>query len=285
MNASDDLRPTWAELAASLADLPDMPDPIAPRPSSPHVKPFVYESLTTKALHFSICEIQSRMRIEDPDALDLEYTRTMMGFLLFHPDPRRIAMIGLGGGSLAKFCHRHLPRAHIRVVEINPHVIALRDEFLVPPDDDRFRVVRGDGARFVRQAAERPDILMVDGFDDQGQPSRLCTQGFYDACAALLPPDGIMVVNLHYGNAGYAGQLARIRRSFGDAVLVVDDADLSNSIVFARKGRRFDEAGAGAPARPASLAPAARRQLEDAFSRVETAVACRMSLVQDVNAM
>ena len=77
-----------------------MPETLDP---AHHVRPFVYEDRTTKALHFSISEIQSRMDVRDPYALDLEYTQTMMGFLLFHPQTRGIAMIGLGGGSLAKF--------------------------------------------------------------------------------------------------------------------------------------------------------------------------------------
>src|SRR5688572_15897680 len=134
-----------------------MPESLDP---ADHVRPFVYEGLNSKALHFSICEIQSRMKLDDPYALDIEYTRTMMGFLLFQPDPRHIAMIGLGGGSMAKFCHRYLPGARIHVVEINPHVLALRDEFHVPPDDHRFRVIRGDGAHFVRYRSMRSDVLV-----------------------------------------------------------------------------------------------------------------------------
>ena len=95
--------------------------------STAHVVPFVHDSGGDKGLYFSIREIQSRMQVDDPDALDLGYTRTMMGFLLFQPEPRQIAMVGLGGGSLAKFCHRYLPQAQIQVAEINPHVIALRN--------------------------------------------------------------------------------------------------------------------------------------------------------------
>ena len=109
-------------------------------------------------------ETQSQMRLQDPDVLDLEYTRVMMGFLLFHPRPDRIAMIGLGGGSMAKYCYRHLLRSSIDVIEINPHVIALRDEFHVPPDNERFNVIRGDGAQFVHERATRYDVLLVDGF-------------------------------------------------------------------------------------------------------------------------
>lgn len=246
--------------------------------SAQHAKPFVYESLRCKALHFSIGEIQSRMQIQDPHALDLEYTQTMMGFLLFNPAPRSIAMIGLGGGSLAKFCYRHLPQARIQVVEINPHVIALRDEFQVPPNDERFTVIRGDGAQFVRLRATRPDVLMVDAFDLQGLPARLCSQRFYDDCADMLQPNGIMVVNLHCGHANHDRHLERIRRSFSDVVLVIDDGELSNSIVFARKGHGFDPVRPGAMRRPKNLAPAAADQLLGAFALIAAALKDQDSL-------
>lgn len=240
--------------------------------SAQHVKPFVYESLRSKALHFSISAIQSRMQITDPHALDLEYTRTMMGFLLFNPEPANIAMIGLGGGSLAKFCHRYLPRSRIQVVEINPHVIALRDEFHVPPDDERFTVLQGDGAQFVRSGATRCDVLMVDGFDSEGQPRSLSSQRFYNDCFETLQPGGMMVVNLHYGHARYGTQLDRIKGSFGDSVLVIDDGELSNSIVFACKGRAFEQYKPGAVRRPKKLAAAAADQLLAAFALVTSAL-------------
>lgn len=246
--------------------MPDLPDPAL------HVKPYVHVSLSTKALHFSLGEMQSRMQIEDPHALDLEYTRTMMGFLLFDPAPREIVMVGLGGGSLAKFCHRYLPGSRIQVVEINPHVIGLRDEFHVPPDDERFSVVHGDGARFVRDRATRCDVLMVDGFDSDGQPSRLCSQRFYDDCHDLLQPDGMLVVNLHCGHARFDIFLDRIRRSFDDAVLVVDGVDLGNSIVLAGKGRCLDRRRPGAVRRPKGLASAAADSLLDAFAAVSSAL-------------
>ena len=100
-------------------------------------------------LYFDARGVQSTMLRRDPYALALGYTRTMMGFLLFQPFPRRISMIGLGGGSLAKYCYRHLPDTTITAVEINPDVIALRDQFHVPRDDERFRVVCADGAQYV----------------------------------------------------------------------------------------------------------------------------------------
>jgi spermidine synthase len=240
--------------------------------SAQHVKPFVYESLSSKALHFSIGEIQSRMKLTDPCALDLEYTRTMMGFLMFKPEPATVAMIGLGGGSMAKFCHRYLPRTRIQVVEINPHVIALRDEFMVPPDDERFSVIRGDGALFVRDCAAPVDVLLVDGFDSDGQPARLSSKRFYDDCRDALQPGGIMVVNLHYGHRHYEIQVDRIRRSFDGAILVVDDGDLSNSIVFACKGHGLEQLRAGLVRRPKGLEEAASKQLLAGFALIASAL-------------
>ena len=70
--------------------------------------PFVLQDQGIRSLHFTHGEVQSSMRVGRPDELQVDYTRTMMGFLLLDPQPRRITMIGLGGGSLVKFCHRHL---------------------------------------------------------------------------------------------------------------------------------------------------------------------------------
>lgn len=199
----------------------------------PQPKPSLCRTDTTLSLHFSWHETQSCMDVRQPDALDLEYTRTMMGFLLFMPEPANIAMVGLGGGSLTKFCHRYLPTARIQVIEINPHVIALRNEFQVPPDDKRLRIILGDGAEFVRSPPGRFDVLMIDGYDDKGLPASLSSQRFYADCRAMLTPDGILVVNLHCARKRWQRQAERIRRSFKGATVVVKDNDGSNTIVFA----------------------------------------------------
>jgi spermidine synthase len=236
------------------------------------VRPFVYETPTSKALHFTIAEIQSRMQPDRPYALDLAYTQTMMAVLLFNSDPDTLAMIGLGGGSLAKFCYHHLPRTRIKVIEINPHVIALRDEFQVPRDDERFKVRCGDGAEFVRQAPYPVDVLMVDGFDYEGQPPELCSQRFYDDCHDVLQTEGLMVVNLHTGHADHEIHLARIRRSFGEQqMLVVAEADASNSIVFACKGSLAQRYKPGALRKPAQMDAQSWNELRPAFARVNAA--------------
>jgi len=237
-----------------------------PPPSRP--APFVRKGADALTLHFAPQEIQSRMSLLQPHALDLEYTRMMMGFLLFNPAPAHIAMIGLGGGSLAKFCHRYLPASRIAVAELDPAVIALRDTFLIPPDDGRFAVIEQDGADFVRRGDLAPDVLLLDGFDAGGLPERLCSQAFYDDCHDMLAPDGIMVANLHVNRPHRQASLERIRRRYGAAVLEVVDDDMTNSVVFACKGGLF-EREALSLARPAHIAKDAWRQLMPTFRVID----------------
>src|SRR4029078_7185101 len=107
----------------------------------------VSESGGLRSLHIGGVAGQSAMRLPDPYALALDYTRCMMAFLLFHAEPREALMIGLGGGSLAKFLHRELRQLRVRVLEIDTRVIAAaRSHFHLPPDDARLSVEIGCGA-------------------------------------------------------------------------------------------------------------------------------------------
>jgi spermidine synthase len=202
-------------------------------PDPDRVKPFVYEANGTLSLHFDISSIQSRMRRDDPSALALDYTRTMMGFLLFDAAPSSLLMIGLGGGSLPKYCHAHLPGADITVVEINPHVIAMREAFFVPPDGERFRVVCNDGAAFVARTAQRYDVILVDGFTYDGQPEALCSAGFYADCRGALADGGVLVVNLHADADSCEALIDRIAACFDGDAFAISAADGGNRIVFA----------------------------------------------------
>jgi spermidine synthase len=201
-------------------------------------EPFVIQDGNARSLHFTIGEIQSKMRLDRPDELQVDYTRTMMGFLLLAPRPRTLAMIGLGGGSLVKFCHRYLPAARITVVENNPGVVSLRGEFGIPDDDARLSVLVDDGAAFIGAAATRTlDVLLVDGFDANGQPPQLCSQAFYDHCFRALAPGGVLVANLHTDHPEHGVLVDRIASSFRGNAMQVLTRDRCNCVLFAARSR------------------------------------------------
>jgi spermidine synthase len=195
----------------------------------------VSEERGVRHLHIGGEAIQSAMRMDDPFALELDYTRCMMAFLLFHPAPRRALMIGLGGGSLAKYFHRRLNGLRTHVVESDERVITTaRALFHVPGDDARLRIEHGDGVRAL--APECCDLLVVDGFEDESTPAALVSQAFFDAAWGSLEDAGAMVVNFMDDDPNLDRNLQRIERAFDGAVVALPALRDPNVIVVGLKG-------------------------------------------------
>ncbi len=186
-----------------------------------------------RSLHLGSQTVQSSMKLADPTELVLSYTRAMMAFLLFDPLPKRILMIGLGGGSLAKFVYRHLPSVQITVVESQPRVIvAARQYFHVPVDDGRFCVEMAEGSQWVAAHPRSCGVLMVDGYDGHEQVPGLTSEGFYADARAALTDGGILVVNLWSSDSRFDAYVQRIERVF-DAVACVPAERRGNVVVMA----------------------------------------------------
>jgi spermidine synthase len=229
MLAAENLDPIPRHIARLMSNLTNLVTQL-------QAGPVLYKKRHTLALLFDVFAVQSEMSLADPDELVLGYTQLMMGFLLFNAAPRSIGMIGLGGGSLAKFCYRHLSDALIEVAEICPQVIAVRGEFMIPPDGPRFKVHCQDGADFVARNKSRFDVLLNDGFDKAGQPPQLSSRRFYDDCYASLAPQGMMVTNVLGGEKNTDAQVDAMRDAFKGEVYVIDAYDSLNQIAFACKG-------------------------------------------------
>jgi len=197
--------------------------------------PVISEARGVRSMHIGGEAVQSAMRLDDPYALALDYTRCMMAFLLFHPQPREALMIGLGGGSLAKFFHRRLRGLRTRIVEIDTRVIDLaRSHFQLPADDARLRVELGCGTEAL--APECCDLLVIDGFVDESLPGKITSQAFFDAAWLALAPPGVLVMNLMDDAPEFDRILERLEQAFGGAVICMPALTDPNVIAFALKG-------------------------------------------------
>lgn len=196
----------------------------------------VSEQDGVRFMHLGSDTVQSAMRVDRPHDLELAYTRAMMAFLLFRPAQGHVLMIGLGGGSLAKFVHAHLTQVRSTVVEISAQVIAAaRAHFQVPPDDERLSIVTGDGAEYVASHSNSCDVLMLDGFDGISQVESLSSQSFYEQCAAALSERGMLVVNLWSSDGSFPEYFGRIEAAFGGLVVALPTEKRGNIIVFGFK--------------------------------------------------
>jgi len=176
---------------------------------------YVTEKFGVRSLHVGSDTIQSSMRLARPNDLELAYTRSMMGFLLFNPAPRRVLMVGLGGGPLAKYIYHRLPETFGEVLEINPDVVSIaRRYFQVPAGDERLTVRVCDGAEFIEREGPGYDAILLDGYDDDTQPEALSSRKFYLSCRRRLEPNGVMAVNLWGSDRRYDEYVERIESAF-----------------------------------------------------------------------
>ena len=206
----------------------------------------VSETDGVRSLHLGSVTVQSAMRIRDPFALELAYTRGMMCFLLFNPNVKQVLAIGLGGGSLAKYMHAYCPDIVSKVIELNPKIIQIaRSQFYVPENDARLEVVEGDGLLYLAeigqaQNSDLADVLIIDAFDSNGIPPDFCSQDFFDQCASALKYDGILAINLWGSDKKFDIYLQRIEQSFNGMVLTLPTGKPGNIAVFGFKREPAD---------------------------------------------
>jgi spermidine synthase len=173
-------------------------------------------------LHIGSTDIQSAMRVDRPYDLELVYSRCVFAPLLFAPAPRRVFMVGLGGGSIPKFIHHHMPEVSQTVVELDPRVVPVaRTQFMLPPEDERLSILIGDGAEALRRESVPQDWILLDGFDGSHQADGLTNEDFYAECAARLSPDGVLIANIWSTARTYEAQLDRLRRVFPGRLLLL----------------------------------------------------------------
>lgn len=224
------LEPSWAregELRAQLLD-------------ESYAKPFVVDDGKSRFLYFNVRLMQSEMSLKAPNDLSLRYTQKMMGFLLFHPRPKRIALIGLGGGSLIKFCYHRMPGTQLTAIELDADVIALREIFLLPEDGPRLQVLNADGAEYLEQTEKGIDVLLVDAFDKTGFAPSLANREFFENAFTKLGGNGVMVINLAGEKDTYAGLIGEAMHVFDDQVIVISVPEDGNHILYAFKERYFE---------------------------------------------
>jgi spermidine synthase len=119
--------------------------------------------------------------------------------LLAHGAAEKVLIIGAGDGGVLRrtLLHRTVKRAVM--VEIDGEVIRLSREFLAGIagdawDDPRADVIIGDGIDYVQRAPDAAfDVIIVDSTDPIGVGEVLFTDTFYQNCARILTPRGLVV--------------------------------------------------------------------------------------------
>lgn len=183
----------------------------------------VVDDAITRTLYFGTPAKQSSMLLTNPRALALSYTRAMCACLLFQDAPRRALLVGLGGGSLARFILHHFPDCRIDALEPRSAVVDIAREYFALRSESRLNVIDADGVDYLQQrSGSEPgyDLILVDAFDARGLAAGVTTDNFCNGCRAALTDAGVLVVNLWANDSRDFRQGYRcLRAAFDDQVL------------------------------------------------------------------
>lgn len=186
---------------------------------SPYTNIRVYEKDDgLRYLSFGVFE-QSAFKTDDPSYLHYAYLRTAMAsFALAERPVKKVLLVGMGGGSLATFIHRHFPEVEIDVVEIDPVVVRLAKEYFGFAESPEVRVHVGDGRTYLRRSKESYDLIILDAYKAGGIPFHLTTVEFMQLVRDRLNPGGVVAAHLweQFVNKYFDAQIATIDRVFSN---------------------------------------------------------------------
>ncbi len=185
--------------------------------------------------------VQSRINLTAPHTLMSPYARGMFASYLYQPQPRRILIVGLGGGAMVHFLTHHEPQAHIDAVEIDPAVVRIADQYFGACSGGNLRVHTADAVAFIESTADRYDLILMDAFlrpsggtDATGVPAQMKTLAFLNRLKQTLAPGGVVAFNINE-HATMADDIAAVRTAFGNAA-VYRCPPSDNKVIIATEG-------------------------------------------------
>jgi len=149
--------------------------------------------------------MQSQVNLNDLRQHRLEYSKMSFCGLLYNPEPKRMLVLGLGGGVIPRDMRYYFPDAEIDVVDIDPEIPHIAKEFFAFSEDGKLKVHVDDGRMFIKKQLRRDpvpkyDIIILDAFNGDYIPFHLMTKEFLQEVQRVLDDDGVVVANVFYSN-------------------------------------------------------------------------------------
>ena len=177
---------------------------------------------------------QTSIKVGDPDHLEFDYLKLALAGLVLAEAPRRVLIVGLGGGALPVFMRRNFPQLQIDVVEIDPEVVTAAKLYFGFLEDTLMKAHLGDGRAFIERTAPGSyDVVVLDAFGSAEVPEHLTTQEFLIAVKRATAPGGVVVSNVWKKrfNRQYDAMLRTYQEVFADVDLIATSRDVNTMIL------------------------------------------------------
>jgi spermidine synthase len=148
--------------------------------------------------------VESQVNLRRREELLVPYTRYMFLSYVYQPAPRKVLIVGLGGGAMVHWLQAQDPDVAVDVVEIDPEVVSIADRYFDVRTEGNVRILTQDAFELFQTSEELYDVIYMDAFlkpsdatDSTGVPLALKTEEFYAQVQARLNPGGCVVFNLN----------------------------------------------------------------------------------------
>ena len=203
-----------------------------------HGEIWVYENDTERCLSFDRPyqgSRQSCLLLTQTDHLALDYQKMILSALFFNTEPPHdILMIGLGGGTLARALLGLLPEAHLDIVEINPDIPAIAQQFFLFKPSEKTRIFLEKSEDYIQRIGSELayDLIFVDAFNKDYIPPAFLTFNFVTKLKKHLKPNGVIAVNTFKSSKHYDLETHLYEKTFGTVYNLIG----RNRIIIAKKG-------------------------------------------------
>jgi spermidine synthase len=199
----------------------------------------VTEDDVRRCMRFTITDLngqnQSCRFFDDYDKLVFPYAKMVLSSLMVQDDPRRILILGLGGGTLVHTYSTLFPNADITVAEIDAAVVDVAQRYFDYTETPLIRTEIVDGRVFIKRQGlrgEKYDLVILDAFNGEYIPEHLMTLEFLQEVKQLLPENGMVIANTFSTSRLYAAESNTYRQAFGE-IFSVRMGNTGNRIIIA----------------------------------------------------
>jgi spermidine synthase len=110
--------------------------------------------------------------------------------------PRKVAMLGVAGGTVARAYAKYFPDTIIDAVEIDGELFDIGRRWFGLEDRPQLRVHADDARPFLRKTDERYDFIFLDTYRQPYIPFYLATKEFFELARDRLAPGGAVIINV-----------------------------------------------------------------------------------------
>jgi len=173
--------------------------------------------------------------LTQPQKFIFDYTQMMLSGLYLNASPKRVLVIGEGGGTIPTALQEMLPDAQIDLVELDKSVDTVARQYFDFKPGSKMRVFIEDGRVFVkRMVPQKPnyDMVLLDAFDADYIPEHMLTREFLQEVKSIMTPNGVIVANTFSDSALYDYESTTYTAVFGKFF----NLRLANRIILGRAG-------------------------------------------------